>query len=139
MSNKRQQIVDALEIRMSAIDDIKRVAVWRASDLAPSELPAILIRDTLDIMSSDGIGAGRLDHELSVEVTAMYAGNTSATGTREIVSAIVEAIGTDPTFGGVAFDTILTSADIEIEDSAQLIAAANISIIIRYRSDLWTI
>lgn len=137
--NIRQQIIDALETRLNTISGIEKVLVWRASDLAPAELPAILIRDTLDTMPADGVGAGRLDHDLDVSITAMFSGNTSATDAREMISTIVAAIGTDATFGGLAFDTVLISADLDLDDAAQLIAAANINITIRYRSGLWSI
>ena len=139
LANIRQQIIDALETRMGAITTIEKVAVWKASDLAPTDLPAILIRDTVDNMPVDGVGAGRLDHDLAVEITAMFSGNTSATDAREMIASIVAAIGTDPTFSGLAFDTILISADLDLEDSAQLIAAAQISLTIRYRSGMWSI
>lgn len=139
MANIRQQIIDALETRMNTIADIKKVLVWRASDLSPSELPAILIRDTVDTMPADGVGAGRLDHDLEISITAMFSGSTSAADAREMISDIIAAIGTDPTFGALAFDTILQSADLDLDDSAQLIAAAQINITIRYRSALWSI
>ncbi len=137
--NIRQQIIDALETRLNTISGIEKVVVWRASDLAPAELPAILIRDTLDTMPADGVGAGRIDHDLDVDITAMFSGTTSATDAREMIADIVAAIGTDPTFSGLAFDTVLVSADLDLEDSAQLVAAAQINIIIRYRSSMWSI
>ena len=139
MANIRQQIIDALETRMNTIADIETVKVWRVSDLAPAELPALLIRDTLDNMPADGVGAGRLDHDLEITITAMFAGTTSDSAAREMISDIVSAIGTDPTFGTLAYDTILQSADLDLEDSAQLIAAAQINLTIRYRSDMWSI
>jgi len=139
LANIRQQLIDALETRLTTISGINRVSVWRASDLAPSELPAILIRDTVDTMPADGVGAGRIDHDLSVDITCMFSGNTSASNAREMIATIISAIGTDPLFGTLAFDTVLNSADLDLEDSAQLIAAAQISITIRYRSGLWSI
>ena len=139
MANIRQQIIDALETRMNTIADVEKVVVWRASDLSPDELPAIIIRDTIDTMPADGVGAGRLDHELDVSLTAMFAGNTSASDSREMVATIVASIGEDSTFGGLAYDTILLSADLDLDDSAQLIAAAQITLTIRYRSGMWSI
>ena len=139
MSNIRQTIIDAMETRFGELSGIERVAVWRVSDLPPTDLPAVLIRDTIDAMPTDGIGAGRIDHDLTVEITAMFSGTTSPTDAREMIATLVASIGTDPTWVGQAYDTIINSAELDLEDANQLIAAAQISITIRYRSGMWSI
>lgn len=139
MANTRQTIIDAVKTRLAAISGIQTVAIWRASDLAPSELPALIIRDTVDQMPSDGIGSGRRDHDLTVEILALFAGNTAAASARDMVADIVAAIGTDPTWSGSAYDSILESAELDLDDAAQLIASAQISLTIRYRTAMWSI
>ena len=139
MANIRQQIIDALETRMNTISGIETVKVWRVSDLSPAELPAILIRDTIDNMPTDGVGMGRIDHDLEVGITAMFAGTTSPVNARDMVADIVAAIGTDSTFGGLAYDSVLQSADLDLDDAALLIASAHVTMTIRYRSGMWSI
>lgn len=139
MANTRQQIVDAIETRFSALPSIEKVAVWRASSLPVDQLPAVLIRDTVDTMPTDGIGTGRRDHDLQVEITCMFSGSTSVADARELAAELVTSIGTDPTWSALAFDTILTSVDLNLEDANQLISAAQIEISIRYRTELWSI
>lgn len=136
--NARQKIINALETRMEAIADVKKVSVWKVTDFAPAEHPAILIRDTVDLMPSDG-AIGRIDHELSVEISALFFGKTAPEDAREMTASILSAIGTDPTFGGLAYDTIINSAELDLDETGKMISASIIDTTIRYRSDLWTI
>lgn len=138
MANIRQDIVDAIEARLSTISNIKTVTLWRINDLQASELPAIVIRDTVDDMPADGI-IGRRDHNLTVEVVVIFSGSTSAEKVREGIAAVMAAIGTDPTFGGLAYDTIPGNASMDLADSNMQHSAAQIDIVVRYRSGLWSI
>lgn len=136
--NIRQQIINALEIRLAAITSIKKVAVWEVMDFAPAEHPVILIKDTIDLMPSDGV-VGKIDHELTVELNALFFGATAPALAREVVASILAAIGTDSTYGGLAYDTVINSAELDIDETGKLISAAIIDTTIFYRSDLWTI
>jgi hypothetical protein len=137
--NIRQQIVDALETRMAAIGGIKKVAVWKVTDFAPAEHPVILIKDTVDSMPSDGVGKGKIDHELTIELTALFFGSTASSQAREVIASILAAIGTDSTFSGLAYDCVINSAELDIDETGKLISAAVIDMTVFYRSDLWTI
>ncbi len=139
MANTRQSIVDALETRLAAVDGVNLAAVWHVSDLATGDLPAVLIRDTQDEMPEVGIDAGRRDHKLSIEIEALAKGATALAAVRELIADIIAAIGTDYTFGGLAYDTQVATADVNLVDSATLIASAQLTLTIRYRTALWAL
>jgi hypothetical protein len=139
MSNKRQDIIDALEARVKTIPSIKSVEVWRQDDWQPSDLPGCVIRDPEDRMPADGIGPGRRDHDLTVELVLTYSGNTSDKGVREGVNLLMQALGVDPTLGDLAFDIIPGTAAIEMAPAAMLYSAAQLDITVRYRSGLWSL
>ena len=139
MANTRQQIVDALEERMQDISGVTTAEVWRTIALEARDLPAIVVRDGLDQMPSDGVSAARRDHELAVEIELYFSGSTSAADARDMVASVVAAIGTDKTFGDLAFDTIIASADINMETADRVYASAQIELSIRYRTELWSI
>ena len=136
--NIRQQIINALIARMKAISGVNGVYPWRITELAPSETPIIIIKDTIDSMPEDGV-IGRIDHELTVELSALFFGNDATEEAREMIASIAAAIGTDSTFSGLVYDTIITSAEISVDDAGQLNTTATLSIIINYRSDFWTL
>jgi hypothetical protein len=135
----RQSIMSAVEIRMGGIATFgSNVYIWRKSDLPLDQLPLLNIMDSVDSMPSDGIG-NRRDHDLSVDLEAYFSGSTSAAAARQIIADIVAAIGTDKTWGGLAYDTLIDTAEIRLEEMGKVLSAAQVNITIRYRSELWTI
>jgi len=136
--NKRQQIVDTLTEMMTDVRGVKQVAVWKATEFAPAEYPVILIRDMLDSMPSDG-AIGRIDHELEIDLTAMFFGATSASEAREMAALIMASLGTNPTFDGVAYDTVVNSAELDVDEFGKKVSSVTILITVFYRSELWTI
>ena len=123
---------------MNDIPSARKVSVWKVTEFAPAEHPVILIKDTIDLMPDDGV-IGKTDHELTVELTALFFGATSARDSREMIASIIAAIGTDNTFGGLAYDTIVNSAELYLDETGKLISSVIIETTIYYRSDLWTI
>jgi hypothetical protein len=136
--NIRQQIINELVDRMEDIDSVKSVYSWRVTELAPAESPIIIIKDTADNMPIDGV-IGRIDHELNIDIEALFFGKESMDEAREMIASIAAAIGTDSTFNGLAYDTIMVSAEITAEETGKLNSTATLSIIINYRSDAWTL
>lgn len=136
--NTRQKIVDVLESRFKSLAGVRKVSIWKVTDFSPAEHPAILIRDTVDVMPSDGV-IGKIDHELTVEISSLFFGQTSAKDAREMVATIMASIGTDKTYGGLAHDTIVNSAELDIDETGKKISAAVIDVTILYRSNLWEI
>ena len=136
--NIRQQIIDALETRLNEIESVRKVSVWKVTDFAPAEHPVILIRDTIDSMPADGV-IGKIDHELTVELNALFFGATSPEDAREMVASIAASIGEDATFGGLVYKVDINSAELDLDETGKLISAAIIDTTIYYRSDLWTL
>ena len=136
--NTRQLIIDELEQRMNDIETVKTVTVWKMTDFAPAEYPVISIKDTIDNMPTDGV-IGKIDHELSIELNALFFGATSVKDVREMITSVVAAIGRDGTFDSLAYNTVINSAELDIDEAGKLQATALIDITIYYRSDIWTI
>jgi len=138
MSNIRQSIIDAMEIRFGELAGIKTVEVWHLGDWAENELPAIDIRDTTDEMPIEGI-RGRRDHQLAVELTVKLIRSTSAADAREMIADIIKAIGIDETYGIQNTKTFIADADLVADAANQKIASARVALIVKYRSELWSI
>ena len=136
--NTRQTIIDKLETRIKSLSEVRTVSVWQMMDFAASEFPVVLIKDTIDLMPSDGV-IGKIDHELTVEMTALFFGKTIADKARAMVATLMDAIGDDKTFAGNAYDTVVNSAEIDLDDSGKLLSKVTLDLTIYYRSDLWTI
>ena len=137
--NIRQQIIDALEGRLVAIAGVNKVTQWRINDLAPAELPAINIKDTIDEMPSDGV-IGKIDHLLQIELTAVIHRNATAPKvSRQLIADIIGAIGQDKTFSNLAYDTVINSAELDLDTTVTTFANARINITVNYRTGLWSI
>lgn len=139
MANKRQQIVDAIIERMESISWVKKVSEWDETNFGIDQLPVIIVQDPLVENPSDGIGNGRRDHDLAVNLTIKVAGNTSPAKARQYLADVVAAIGTDYKFNNLAYDTILNGSEMDVSDTAKLIAEIHQVLTIRYRTDLWSI
>jgi len=139
MPATRQLIVDALETRLKGIATFTTVEVWRSSPFGLEEMPALNIRDTTDAMPYDGIGTSRRDHALTVELEVSFSGSTSAAAARQIIADVIAALGSDETFGGLAFETLVDAAEMSLEELGKILSVASINLTIRYRSEKWTI
>lgn len=106
----RQQIVSAVETRLKTIKVVNgyetdiglNINVWQTTDFQESELPAIDVRDPSEEVDVRG---GNHICNLTIEIEAKVSGTTSAAAMRDIIADTIKAIGTDPTFGGLAQDT----------------------------------
>jgi len=145
LANIRQQIVDELTSRMASITtangysaSIKKVQDWgdpRAIEEA--DMPAIMLRDSSDTMPQDSIGHGRRDHELSLFLVVAFAGGTPVASCREMLADMLTAIGTDATFGELAYDCEPLNAELMPDEANKKVGYGQIVLNIRYRSDLW--
>lgn len=142
----RQQIVDAIVARFQSIliangysaDIGNKVHEWKTVDLDPVKLPALLLRDTTDTMPTEGIG-DRRHHELAIETRLVFSGKTSAADARQMIGDVAKALGIDPTWGGLAYQTLLNSADIDMEHYDRLFCVAQVDFTVLYRTKLWTL
>jgi len=147
MASKRDQIMDALETRLGTISPANgcsftipadSVAQWRKQAFGVSDLPFIDIRDPLDTMPEVST-AGRRNHELQVEIDLFFAGDTSVANARNLVADVATIIGTDDTFSGLAYKTEIVSAAIEMDQENKVYSAAQVSIVIYYRTNQWSL
>jgi hypothetical protein len=115
MDSIRQQIVDALVTRLEGIlvnkgyetDLGLNIFEWRTTDFQESELPGCVVRDPDEETEVKGqYHYNKLNIEIEAKtknspVTAL----TTARESRKVIADITRAIGTDPTFGGLAIMT----------------------------------
>ena len=145
MSTIRQSLVDALSARLKTITTVNGYSAdlgvyeWLVTPLEEEDLPAVIFRDTSDILDTDEIGSRR-KHELTFELDVATSETASADATRELLRDILTAIGTDKTFGGLAYDTEPLTVSLEVSETDQRIAGGQIIIEVKYyTSTLWTI
>jgi len=139
----RQQIMDALELRMKAIQgsdyqtDIGRdVRVWNVSAINASDLPVLNIKDTdeeIERHASDEAWKVTLSCEISVTCS----GNTAIQDIRKMIADVYCAIGADGTLNGLAIKIIPEMDTIEREDEADAFVKAIIQIKIIYGQTAW--
>jgi len=142
----RQQIMAAFITRMKTITTANGYTInlgtdvreWRAASIEASELPFMVVRDVTDTMPEVSTG-GRRDHQLEVEIDVLFASSTSVKDARNIVADIAAAIGTDETFGSLAYNTDLVSASLELEQTDKIYTGAQVALVIMYRSERWVL
>jgi hypothetical protein len=136
--NIRQQIINNLIDRMEAITGVNAVYDWHVQELAPAESPVINVKDLDDDMSDEGV-IGKVDHDLNVDLEAQFFGKVSNAEAREMLLSMATAVGTDPKFGSLAYASSMKKAAVDPEETGELNTTATLSIVINYRSDLWTL
>lgn len=146
MSSTRQQIVTALDTLMKTIKVVNgyqtnaglNVFVWRSTPLEQTDLPAILLRDTTDPIDAEGV-TDRADHLLTVEFALYASGATADAASRTLVEDVLKALGTSPTLSGKCYDMRPTASNLVAEHQDIRLAAASLTIQIRYRTSRWAI
>jgi hypothetical protein len=144
MANTRQQIVDALDTRLQTITTLNGYSAnlgvyeWLVTPLEEADLPAVVFRDTVDDID-DEKEFSRLDHTLTVELDVAASSTASADSVRELIKDILTAIGTDKEFGGLAYNTDVLTASLEVSEADQRLTGGQIIIEIKYRTALWEI
>ena len=142
----RQQIINAIKTRLQLIllangyrtNAGALVFVDRKTPQGKDDLPCLLVFDgTAD--ASDNVINGRTDYALNISIEAAVLGDTLAADQREIVADVLQAIGVDDTFGGLAYRTTLLTVDTNVEYHNAHLSGAEISIGIDYRCPRWEI
>jgi hypothetical protein len=123
MPLKRDLIMQAVMTRMAGIHTASgyysnlgsNVFEWRPKVVTEggggyvpteqSELPALHVRDPLDGLETVEQG-GSEEHELTVELEIAHEGGATGAEMRKQVVDVRKAIGVDPTWGGLATNTI---------------------------------
>lgn len=131
-----QQIYDAVCTALGAVGTVHK---WRPSNLAQSELPALLVSDP-ECQSDQSAEIGRQRHTLNLEIEGEVKASGSpapakaAEAARTLVASIVAAMGSDPTFGGLATRTRYTGRTIDVDQEQVTVARCLVTFVIEYRT-----
>lgn len=125
----RQQIMTALIIRLQTITIANgyetnvggNVNDWHVSNFEETELPAMDVRD---VNESTEVRGSLHQNTLSIEIETKVSGTASATTMRDIIADVVKAIGTDPSFSGLAQNIVpVQNATVELDQKDKRIAS----------------
>lgn len=140
----RQQIVDAIKTRLQQIllgngyqtDVGKHVFRHEPMMIDDDDLPALIYRATT---GDSRAVTGYHMHTLELEIVAVMDGRASDDTVREIMADVLKAIGTDPTWGGLAINTTPRGNDIQTDPANGKITASVQRFAIAYRTAEWAI
>ena len=144
----RQQIVDAIETRLSLIaanyqftlrdgaytcgTTVKDVYPWRKVPFSPAQTPCIAFYDTEDqIEPATNKDA---EHSLKIDIEGYLTGSTSITAARVLMADIFAAVESDRRWGGLARWTDIVAGDPVLNQAADVCAAVQVSLIVVYRT-----
>lgn len=140
----RQDIIDALDARLQTIlttngygtNAGQHVYEHRATPLNETEMPGIVFRDS-ETVTADTFGEELHTLEIILELHAAGAGAQDTV--RSIAADVIAALGTDPTFGGLAEDVeIPREESLVLEAAEQFYAAGTLTVTIQYVTDLYS-
>jgi hypothetical protein len=141
----RQQIITAVVTRLQGIKktagyktalglDVKH---WRTIPFAESDLPSCSVRDHTAENEQETMKS--MKNTISVDIEIKCApGATDIGDVYDLIEDIYTAVGTDPTWGGLAYTTLLPRNEIIMEQEDRTIAGITISMTIEYRAARWT-
>lgn len=146
-TTKRQQIIDAVKARMQTIlqsadynTDLGQHVRVSPTTKAPDSWEWLL--EIYFPGAADPEAAGisdRWDYALDVDIDMDRIGAAGDADVSDMLADVLAAIGTDPTWGGLAYETTQPSHNPEWERKGRLVGAANIRFKILYRTQPWTI
>lgn len=147
----REQIVAALENRLKTItvadgynfDLATKVFIWRDSEYAEEELPALNIMDVEEDTSNLSVQSQQ-EQLLKVEIHGMNMA-TAADGTtkttklnatqiRKLNSDITKALGVDTRLGGLSIDILPGKSEIEVAQDKKTVAGLKRTVYVKYRT-----
>lgn len=148
----RQQIVDALIARLETILGNKdgggfvtfaggNVSLWKVVDVEQTKLPALVVRDTTDLIDREGVATAG-DHTLTVEIDGLCEASKTETAdkvARKLMADILKAIGVDESFGGLAYRTRLAQANMQVVKESKHFGGVDLALTINYRTGKWEI
>lgn len=145
----RQLIITALDTRLKTILVSGGYATnlgwnvfeWRSTDLQESELPALIYRD---ISSGEALAitimgaSSKREYPLDVEIEVKGAdGSTTPAQMRSMIADVIKAIGTDPTFGGLADMTEYNGDETSVLQEDKIMGSTLMRFRIIYRTKIW--
>ncbi len=143
MADNRDAIVDAVVARMQQItvtngyltDAGQRVFRWRSADVAPTECPAIDVRDP-DRRPLGLYNSVVRDWELAVECSAFASSGADTDGTlnRIVEDILISVLGGDKTWGGLAIKTTFDNDKKGLDQRDVKVGVAIVRFLIQYRN-----
>jgi len=143
MATVRDSVVDAVETRLAAIqvsggyrtDLGGRLRTWQTTPPDWSDLPVLLVSDPTDEMGKPAYNLVR--HTLTTTVEALLPGGTALATLREYAADILEAVGADPTWSGLAIGTRATTVEIDPGEINRVNAGVAVTLEIEFETALW--
>lgn len=143
MATTRDQIIDAVEARLALIKAASgyrtdlgyKVRTWQATPPRWEDLPVLQASDPEETLGQPAYGKHR--HELTVRVEAILPGGTAAAVLRDAGADVLQAVGTDPTWGGLAVQTSGARVTIDPGAEDQVSAGVTVELSIHYETDIW--
>jgi hypothetical protein len=104
------------------------VFAWKETPLAQADLPALVYRDRTE---SRDPGCGIYDMKMPIEVEIH---GTSPEQVRECLAELEESIFADETWGNLAMDTEIDTAEMVITQKENIFVASKIIVTVEYRT-----
>ena len=144
----RQQIISAMVTRLGTITTANgyltnignSVALWRTTEFEKWEMPSCSIADTQDTAEVSDLrpNGGHERHKLTVEILAVISDGDNTPATLEQARAdIINAIGIDPRWGGVAEWTTPSGDNKQISQKDKVFGAVKVTVTVSYRTLAW--
>ena len=137
---RRQEIVDAIKARLLTIQVANgydtdlglHVFEWKVTAFADSELPGVCFRDTEQTVAE--LTGGFRNVSLTVEfILGAASGAATASIVRKGIGDVVRAIDSDPTWGGLAWDTAIQSDEMFMDHEGKLTGLAKVTAVMKYQ------
>lgn len=155
MSTKREAIMNALETRLKGIvqgnsvtvfgdsytyqQSVGTVAQWRANEAwEEADLPAVNLRDLADPLEEESVN-NQIDHKLIVEIKCIGSGSISVSQARDLQRDMLKAIGSDETFGDLAYLCEPSVSEFMVDIQSDRFAGFAMNLVVSYRTDRFDI
>ena len=137
----RQEIVDAIKNRLSSIRTANgygtelglHVFEWKVTVFADSELPGVAFRDTEQTVAE--LTGGYRNNSLTIEFILGAATGASTPGiVRQAIADVLRCIDSDPTWGGLAWDTAIQTDEMFMDHDGKLTGLAKVTAVVKYQT-----
>jgi len=144
---QREKIMDLLKLRLEEIRMAngyrtnvgEHVLIWRVSPITESEIPCIIIQDTIvEPISEKSVSSMQvLDAGMNVDILCYTKGGSAVRELRDSLYDIYKAIGKDVSFDNNVIDVEILSDEITAEQEDRKIAVGKIALRIKFRTRKW--
>ncbi len=145
MATLWQQVSDALEAALRGIEtsagyrtDIgQRLRAWQVQPPQWQDLPVMEVR--ADRVEGVRFAYGKQELALGVDVMIHLPGGTSLETLRAHAADVLQALGADPTLGGLATDIRVTEIEVDPGESDRVSDGLRVSLAVVCEVDPWTL